>query len=250
MRPSLGCGALFCILLLASCGGDQASSPAEPNSKRGTATTVHAVHLEALPEAGVAVASSEAVMLVDLDGTVVTTLQGYEIAGNPGAPGVWLQRGSRYFKLKPIGGELAPVPKSRARDVMYREGPEPSLPAPEAAIGSDGDVAGHWRYAVGSPSGSATLAQWSGECEVPTAFWIDDNGTSRIVTGGSDLAAAPESLGLGWAQNERAVVFLPNGACASSADAPGIYLYSSPGAAELVYQTEDGLRADSWGLGL
>jgi hypothetical protein len=249
MRPSLGGGALVSILLLGSCGGDQAPSPAEPNSERRTATAIEGVQLEALPEAGVAVASSEAVMLVDLDGAVVTTLEGYEITGNPGAPGVWLQRGSKNFKLNATRGELVPVAKGQARE-MYGEGPEPSLPTPAAAIGSRGDVAGHWRYAVGSPSGAATLAQWSGECEVPTAFWIDVNGTARIVTGGSDLSAAPESLGLGWTQNERAVVFLPNGACGSRAESPGIYLYSSPGAGQLVYESEDGLPADSWGLGL
>lgn len=249
MRPSLGGGAILSILLLGSCGGDQASSPSEPDSEGRTATTVEAVHLEGLPKAGVAVASSEAVMLVDLDGAVVTTLEGYEITGNPGAPGVWLQRGSKYFKLEATRGELAPVAKSQAREVMYDEGPQPSMPPPAGIVGPGGQIAGHWRYAITSSSGP-TLAQWSGECEVPTAFWIDENGTVRIVTGESDVSAAPESLGLGWTQNGRAVVSLPEGACASGADSPGIYLYSAPGNGRLVYRTEDGSIVDSWGIGL
>jgi hypothetical protein len=188
-------------------------------------------------------------MLVDLDGAVVTTLEGYEITGNPGAPGVWLQRGSNYFKLEAIRGELAPVAKSQAREVMYDEGPQPSMPPSAGLVGPGGQIAGHWRYAITSSSGP-TLAQWSGECEVPTAFWIAENGTVRIVTGESDVSPAPESLGLGWTQNEKAVVSLPEGACASGADSPGIYLYSAPGIGRLVYRTEDGSIVDSWGIGL
>jgi len=204
-----------------------------------------AVHLKNLPEAGVAVGSSETVVLVGLDGTIVTTLPGYAIVGNPGAPGLWLQRGPTYYRLDVAHGLIVPVGADRAKAVMYDEGAEPSLPPP-IAKGHDGKSAGHWRYADESPSG-ATLAQWSGECEVPTAYWISEDGTARIVTGESDASKAPESLALGWTANGRAVVLLPTGTCGSSVESPGVYLYSSPGVGRLVYRTEERSVADSWG---
>lgn len=82
------------------------------------------------------------------------------------------------------------------------------------------------------------------------AYWIDEQGTEQLVTGESDISMAPKSLALGWTANGRAVVFLPEGFCASGAESPGIYLYSSPGVGRLVYQARDGFIVDSWGIGL
>jgi hypothetical protein len=266
MRSRIG-SALVLVLLLGACGnerlfrpegttdsdqdqvGSETASIAASGSIVAEPVGADDVHLGDLPKAGVVVGSSEAVVLLDLDGTILATLHGYEGGGNLGAPGVWLKRGPRYFELDVVHGLLMHVGEDRARDVMYDEGPEPSLPPPAGAMGPDGDVAGQWRYALESSSG-ATLAQWSGECEVPMAYWIDEEGAERLVTGGSDISMAPESLGLGWTANGRAVVFLPEGACGSAATSPGIYLYSSPGASRLVYRTRDWLFADSWGIGL
>jgi hypothetical protein len=239
--------ALVLALLLGACSNDPTSAPrgnlvAEP-------VGTDDVHLGDLPKAGVVVGSSDAVTFLDLDGTILATLNGYEVRGNLGAPGVWLRRGPKYFKLDVAHGLILRVGEDRARNVMYDEGPKPSLPPPTGVVGPDGEVAGRWRYAVESSSG-AILAQWSGECEVPMAYWIDDRGTEELVTGGSDISMAPESLGLGWTANGRAVVFLPKGACGSGAGSPGIYLYSSPGVGHLVYQARDGSSVDSWGIGL
>jgi hypothetical protein len=246
MRSSLASAVVF-ALLLGACGNDQASAP----RRHPVAEPVGAddVHVGDLPKAGVVVGSSDAVMLVDLDGTILTTLHGYEVGGNLGAPGVWLRRGPEYFKLDVAHGLILRVGEDRARDEMYDEGPQPSLPPPTDAVGRDGEVAGRWRYAIESSSGTI-LAQWSGECEVPLVYWIDERGAERLVTGGSDISMAPESLGLGWTANGRAVVFLPKGACASGVESPGIYLYSSPGVGHLVYQARDGSFVDSWGIGL
>jgi hypothetical protein len=239
--------ALVLALLLGACSNDPTSAPrgnlvAEP-------VGTDDVHLGDLPKAGVVVGSSDAVTFLDLDGTILSTLNGYEVRGNLGAPGVWLRRGPKYFKLDVAHGLIVKVGEDRARNVMYDEGPKPSLPPPPGAFGPDGGVAGRWRYAVESSSG-AILAQWSGECEVPMAYWIDERGTEELVTGESDISMAPESLGLGWTANGRAVVFLPKGACGSGAGSPGIYLYSSPGVGHLVYQARDGSFVDSWGIGL
>jgi hypothetical protein len=89
--------ALLLALLLGACGNDPTSGPrvnlvAEP-------VGTDDVHLGDLPKAGVVVGSSDAVIFLDLDGTILATLQGYEVGGNLGAPGVWLRRGPKYFKL-------------------------------------------------------------------------------------------------------------------------------------------------------
>jgi hypothetical protein len=196
-----------------------------------------------VPAQGVAVGSGTTVQLIGLDGTVVATLPGYSIAGNPGAPGVWLQRGEEYFLLSVDEGALVPVSAEQARAVLYDEGPEPPLASPEGG-------SGHWRYAIDSPSG-IRLAQWSGECEVPTAYWIAGDAPPRIVTGETDLAKAPESLALGWSSGGEAVVLVGGGTCGVQSEGPGIYLYARPGDGRLVVATTQvPVVADAWGTGI
>jgi hypothetical protein len=205
-----------------------------------------------LPQAGVAVGNDERVVLIGLDGTIVAELNGYELAGNPGAPGIWLRRGQRYFELNidpSSGGLLERVPAHRARGAMYEEGREPVLGLPPRISTPDAAVAGHWRYTITSSSG-ANLAQWSGECEVPFAYWIDRSGTMQLVTGGRDVSKSPESVALGWTRGHRAVAFLPHGGCGSTNATPGVYLYAGPGQGRLLYRASDRALADSWGLGL
>jgi hypothetical protein len=212
-------------------------------------TPSEAVSLGELPVTGVAVGSGDAVELVGLDGSIVARLPGYTLAGNPGAPGVWLQREGDYFSLDVGAGALIPVPADEARALIYDEGPEPLLARPTNAASEDGGPAGHWRYAI--ESARTTLAQWSGVCEVPVAYWIEE-GENRIVTGGVDLAAAPASLALGWSPSGEAVVLVFTGDCGSTADAPGIYLVASPGSTRLLYATgpEGSVLVDAWGTGL
>jgi hypothetical protein len=198
-----------------------------------------------LPEAGVVVGSGHGVTFVDLEGTTVAILRGFQVAGNPGSPGVWLQQRRNYFLLDVDQGALVPVSAGEARVVIYDEGKEPQLVPPPTQGGQNGEPLGHWRYAYGSPSG-VTLAQWSGECEVPTAYWIDESGTARIVTGERSVSHAPESLALGWSPDQRAVLFLPQGACGGSGSPPGIYLYSAPGVGRLIFETEPASSADMW----
>jgi hypothetical protein len=206
-----------------------------------------------LPEAGVVVGTSHRdvgagslVTFIDLDGKTIATLRGYDIAGNTGSPGVWLQRGRDYFLLDVDQGVLVPVSAAEARVVIYDEGKEPQLAPPPAKGGQNSEPLGHWRYAYSSPSG-VTLAQWSGECEAPTAYWIDESGTARIVTGERSVTHAPESLALGWSPDQRAVLFLPEGACSGSGNPPGIYLYSTPGVGKLIFETDRASSARMWG---
>jgi hypothetical protein len=127
--------------------------------------------------------------------------------------------------------------------VAYDEGPEPPLASPEGVTGS-------WRYAIDSPSG-ITLAQWSGECEVPTAYWIAGDSPPRIVTGETDAGEAPESVGLGWSPDGSAVVLVGGGTCGVPSENPGVYLYARPGDGRLVVSiAEVPVVADAWGTGV
>jgi hypothetical protein len=194
-----------------------------------------------LPKVGIAVSSKHGVALLDVEGKVLATLPGYEIAGNPGAPGLWLRSGGSYFRLDPAAGTLDPVSKSHAKARMYQE-PRPDLPSPPGSTGGD------WRFAFASPAGGDVLAQWSGECETPTAYWIDGQGTERIVTGEQSLADAPESFALGWAPDGDALVFLPRGVCGSGSSRPGIYRFAAPAEGRLIHPTGGwiGAAAEGW----
>ena len=207
------------------------------------------VPLRGLPEIGVAVGSGEAVELIAVDGRVVTTLRGFTLAGNPGAPGVWLQRGEQLFSLDIEERALIPVTAAEAGDRPLDEGPEPPLAPPPGVAGQPGGAAGRWRYAIGSASG-VTLGQWSGECEDPTAYWIETGGAARIVTGEVDPSSAPASSGLGWTNGGEALVLVQDASCGADADQPGIYLYSAPDVGRLVHPTDaDSVAAEAWGAG-
>ena len=203
------------------------------------------IWLGRLPAVGVAIGEQDGVVFIDTKGAVVTRLAGFELVGNAGAPGLWLRSGRSYYRMDAIAGAVEPVSTKVAKRRMYDESAaEPNLPSPPGSTG------GQWRFAFTSPLGGATLAQWSGECEVPTAFWVDANGTERIVTGEKSLSDAPESFALGWSPTGEALVFLPEGACASGASRRGIYAFSAPGRGRLIYPTGEqvGTLAEAWGM--
>ena len=92
---------------------------------------------------------------------------------------------------------------------------------------------GFWRKAWLSPDGETVLAEWSGECEVPHAFFVAaKNGSMRVVTGERDWTTSPESIALGWSPGGLARVRLPKGLCGGSAARPGVYLVD-PGTGKL-----------------
>jgi hypothetical protein len=79
---------------------------------------------------------------------------------------------------------------------------------------------GHWRKLFLSPDGKTLLAEWSGECEIQTAYFISTGGgTPRAVTDYSRESAT--SVALGW-RGSRALVRLPVGE--ASRRKPGVYL--------------------------
>lgn len=83
---------------------------------------------------------------------------------------------------------------------------------------------GRWRWADPSPDGRWLLAQWSSECEVPTAMFVRPDGSGvRTVDGSSSISDAPTSGAVGWTPDGRAVVLFPESACGLADEEPGIY---------------------------
>ena len=89
----------------------------------------------------------------------------------------------------------------------------------------DGLQIGHWENAWLSPDGETLLAQWSAECEIPIAFFVDVADRSmRPATGERRWVDAPESIALGWNADGRARVRLTKGYCGGKKYPPGVYL--------------------------
>ena len=197
---------------------------------------VVAAAVAALPSQGLVTRAAAGVVLVDLRGHVLGHLDGFrldEVAEPARRPReVLLRKGSVSYALgrrglrharRFLGGwprtasgcHPAPLPfvicgspySLRARpSTVYLRG--------RKVLGRRG---GYWRSAELSPDRRSLLLQWSGECEIPTAYLAR-------ADGGGLRAAAPESVALGWTRSGRAVVDLPRGGCAGSTRRPGIYL--------------------------
>lgn len=86
-------------------------------------------------------------------------------------------------------------------------------------------VAGYWRDAWLSPDGRTVLGQWSSECEVRFAFFVETTGGPlRVVTGERDWRRGPESIARGWTEEGWARVILPQGLCSENPEGPpGLY---------------------------
>jgi hypothetical protein len=87
---------------------------------------------------------------------------------------------------------------------------------------------GHWRSVALSPRGDRLLAQWSGECEIPTGYVVDAR-TGRATSPDGDA----ESLTLGWT-GRTALVALLQGACGAGAERAGVYAVDPSGRARLI----------------
>jgi hypothetical protein len=93
---------------------------------------------------------------------------------------------------------------------------------------------GWWRSVTLSADGRRLLAQWSGECEIPFAYVIDTRSGRATVLGRDQRGGQAEALTLGWL-GDAALVTLPHGACGSSAERPGVYVFDRRGRARLIH---------------
>jgi hypothetical protein len=95
---------------------------------------------------------------------------------------------------------------------------------------------GHWRKAMFSPDGTHVLLQWSGECEMQTAYVGDPGRPLRQVPGPTPTADA-----LGWSADGRAVVFVPTEpGCGTDDDRSGLHLVRADGTWVRVFGPSDG----------
>ena len=183
----------------------------------GRAGSEH-VSLPRLPARGLAVPHRNGVRLLDMQGRVLTFLPNFDLhwEWTPGRA-VRLSRGRSQFVLEVARHRLR---RATARDARAYEAAIDrgfSYAAPESRGRA---VSGHWRWVIPSPDGTATLGQWSGECEVPTAY---RGGDAEMSDPRPAVAGAPMSVALGWTVANEPVLHLPEGECGTSHDAPGIY---------------------------
>ena len=224
-------------------GGTELSLPA---GARVEQETLPRVLLAELPAQGIVLDGGRGVRFVSLDGDVLARLPGSSIEAHHASPGRTVVRHERaFYVLRPAAGLLRRIRKEAIEEyVDHNE----RLRGIRPAATVEGRPAGSWRWGIESPDGSLVLAQWSGECEVPTAFfWSGDETPVVPITGERNLARAPESLALGWTFDGRAVALMREGACSTGTGPPGVYLFSGPGDSELAFEVPRGSLARMWG---
>jgi hypothetical protein len=94
-------------------------------------------------------------------------------------------------------------------------------------IGKPGAV-GHWAGAQLSDDGSMLLAQFSGECEAQSAWFVPLTGADHQPRLAGPPGTEWDSAGLGWLPDGRAVVSYGPGVCGTVLpDGPGVYTVSA-----------------------
>ncbi|MGH2809186.1 MAG: hypothetical protein ACRDKT_18120 [Actinomycetota bacterium] len=195
------------------------------------------VELPRLPSRGFVVGGLDGVTFRNETGEILLELDDLTLVGNHGAPGVWFRVSRRtYFRLDVIGHRLIPVGRVEAMARMYEEGPEPELrPPPGQRV--HGRVAGHWRYVIPSPVGDVVLAQWSGECEHPSVYWLEGDEGPRLVIDPPEVDVATDSIALGWSRDGLAYIHAREGYCGGPGNPPGVYAYERPLSGSLIFET-------------
>jgi hypothetical protein len=218
---------------------------ASPSVDAGVASSID---LPWLPPQGVVVERNGGVVFIALDGRVLAKIHGLTLPNSTEAPGaVLLQGGDQWFELDVQGSSLRPIDRERADRLHVADGRAIHLPTPPGMT-VDGEPSGHWRFALLAPDGNHILAQWSGECEIPTAYLFTmQAGAAVPVTGATARDATPESFALGWTCDDRALVVLPEGACGNGINRPGVSAYDVSGRATWVTYVPRTWLARMWG---
>ncbi len=218
-----------------------APSPAPTPSPAPSLVT--RIHVGALPSEGMAVDLGNEVVLVDVRGRELARLPGASLYYQWNVPGSVILRSRHVFSILRVGaGVVESLPSSEAAgaiDPQFQN--HLKLPRPKGTTPGFGQ----WAYALPGPH-ALTLAQWSGECEVPLALFVSPGSAPRAVTGEPGLTG-PESFALGWDDGGRAIVQLREGACGTSFSRPGIYAFTGPGVGVPVFVRSGIVAARMWG---
>lgn len=196
--------------------------------------------LEKLPPQGVVIGRRRSVEFVDLDGNVIDRVRGFRLYYDWTVPGPVIVRSyDVYYVLDIEGHRLEPLASTHAafdlapqfqEEVDPLDGHYPDFERPANAAPD----AGFWAYTLPSPDGSTLLGQWTGECEVPVAFFLGSDGRSPVaIFGGGAVGGAATSRGLGWTEDGRALVNLMSGVCGPGGR-PGVYAIRPAGEPRLV----------------
>jgi hypothetical protein len=202
-----------------------------------------AQHLPKLPRRGLAVDTLAGVELQTMRGRPFGVLKGLDLAPDKAVAHALLMRSPdgrlvildlKERRVRRFYEGPSAVPTCRLTDARIHQelfvcgstvrmvlyGPPGSRRMLSVVARAPGKV-GHWVWAGFAPRGSAFLAQWSAECEVPVAFLVD--GAVIRPYGARTIADAPESRALGWLPNGGAIVHFLKGGCARGHRRPGIY---------------------------
>ena len=238
-----------------------------PTTSEAPPSTIPSPPLDvgALPFEGVAISGPDGqTMLYDLAGELATATATPEGTNNDR---LWLAS-ARSGLGPPLHGQVLEVPAGcsvavvmadrryaicedgRAIHAVDHNGAHTTVygTPPADPEWTDG-VLGRWSRLIPAPDGSALLAQWNGECELPHTFAIGVDGTATVMLGGpgDPWWTAPASVPLGWDGDEMIVEFLGN-SCGRGVPRPGVHRVEPGGEiAHLVvaFDDEPGLSA-SW----
>ncbi|MEO8424191.1 MAG: hypothetical protein ABI595_09830 [Actinomycetota bacterium] len=243
LLTSVVVAALFAGCATAGNGASDGTTP----STSGPARV--AIELPPLPPQGVVVQEEGGLTFLNVDGGVLYPLEDHRLYYQWTVPGpVIVRRKGTFYLLDVPRHILEPFESPEAAFAatsQFQDDLDLPLPPHPAAVT---DLSGFWAYALPSPDGRELLAQWSGECEVPTAFFVVD-GVPEPVTGERTFFESPNSRSLGWTARGDALVFLlPDDACGDKRE-PGIYAFRGPGGGELLYPVQ-GIHSSArmWGV--
>jgi hypothetical protein len=200
---------------LAGCGQRDRTSTSAPTAPPSPSAS--AAPLVSLPAEGLLENATGKVVVRRLDGVVASELSSMQLdeASSPAQPPRLLAADGSAFRLSQ--GRLQP--ESPHGDTRFSgDGPPPQLPLPK------GIGLGHWRYAFGS-AGTPTLAQWSGECELPVAYEIVGGRPVGLGAGGAPV----ESVALGVSLSGAPIVLFPRTACGNGEGRVGVYIRNPHG---------------------
>jgi hypothetical protein len=186
----------------------------------------------ALPPSGVAVEHGDTVRLIGLSGRVARTLTGWRIVPAFGAEvGVVYLRdrvGKRWRlragtleqigalpRVQVVGGCFSTSPATKICGYPYGAGRSRIFSRGRLVRGT-ARTHGRWLLVDVGPN-ERLLAQWSGECEIPTAYIGDAD--ELLVP----VVSRVESFALGWAGPWAVVAFPPAG-CGAARDSTGVFV--------------------------
>jgi hypothetical protein len=234
------------LAVLVACGGHDGSGAARAVATTTTTTAIPAPSLpRTLPASGLAEWYDGGTRLRAFDGSLLAELPHADLGPNVPSGPLYV------FVSDPADvrhGRWLRLDAAHARWIDDTPPPEPGADVPLPAVPPGRALTGHWRWAVPSPRRDVRLAQWSGECEVPAAFFVGADGVPHSVLGG-DWLDAPNTSAIGWLPDGRALVDVagPEAGCGRGSPEPGVYAIDPHTFERTRFAAVTGEPAVAWG---